>query len=235
MTPRELASRVEIIGFSLVENEMAIDANGCVVKSLANGVKHVTWQKFKPIPYDIGADNTITEGFPMGRFATLDEYMYFLVNRHYSFVLNDGAIVQIEYKIQRNKIVWHRLCLYPCPIDMLNVDLAGAEIGDFLMDIGARDFKEFVRLRSPIRFDFDPENAATFHPGSHMTICSDQCRIPVKSYIDIRKFIEFVFFNFYPDIWKEFDFVKNITPDNQTPCITDDEKGVFHINWINQP
>ena len=191
MTPSALATRINELMASLLQAGCAIDIGHHVVSQGRSGVAIVSWRL-----------SVIVAGeFPRERFACLDEYIYFLENRQYSGVLSDGAILQISYQIRRNKIVWHRLCYYPCPLHFVPEEIGEEPLVDLILNLDYGSLKDRLRMRSAVRFDFDPDNARFNHPASHVTINETCCRIPVRASLDLRNFVHFVFMNFYPDHW----------------------------------
>lgn len=60
--------------------------------------------------------------------------------------------------------------------------------------------KARVRLRSPIRFDFDREGQGPGHPASHIHLTHEECRWPVFGPISLGHFIRFIFRHFYPEV-----------------------------------
>jgi hypothetical protein len=48
----------------------------------------------------------------------IDRYKKFIENRFYNFILFDGALIQIFYRFEMDKIVEHRLAYVPCPITL---------------------------------------------------------------------------------------------------------------------
>ncbi len=109
-------------------------------------------------------------------------------------------MIQIFYKFDKqNKLINHRLCYIPCPLEITPEEIEQFSIIGILEMI-KEDNTEFLnRLKNSaqIRFDFDIKNCSNFHPASHFTILSDSCRIPVCAPIGPVSFIRFILENFY--------------------------------------
>src|ERR1035437_9540436 len=117
-------------------------------------------------------------GFSEQPFASISEYLYYLTGNHYTCLLADGGLLQISVDFRNAVMVSQRFCFYPCPlvlpdrsyaadIDAL-VDLLEEELFDEIDKLSANNgparpepagrARGLIRLRSPIRFDFDPDN-----------------------------------------------------------------------------
>jgi hypothetical protein len=219
MTPSELSTRLNRFVFRLLENGIAIDVRSHSANA-SGGSALVTWSS-------PDADGAVFQN----DFASLGEYLHFLKNGVFSAVLFDGSLLQISYELKRGQVVWHRLCYYPCPIQISIEELEEVTIADFIEEIDLPELKGRLRLNSPIRFDFDPQAANASHPSSHLTANRDCCRIPVRSYLDARRFIEFVFSNFYPDIWQKHTSVLKLSVDDPPLIIESDDQMKVHLHW----
>lgn len=198
----------------LLARGLAIDTNPTVVRGTAPNYR-VTWT---PKP---GARPLIIPG----EHGTYREYLRLLTDRQYSCLLADAAILQITYDLSDDEIVGHRLCYYPCPIDIREEDFESGdnldEIIQFHMESEAtmtfeesaegQDQEEVegeadepprprIRLRSPIRFDYDPGSAGPNHPVSHLHLIHEDCRWPVFGPLSIGHFVRFVLKHFYPHV-----------------------------------
>lgn len=221
MTPSQLAQQLTQLTTNLFANGHAIDTQTHKVVDVANHMHLVTWTARKP-------EGT---GFPHGRFATLDEYGFFLEHRQYSAVLRDGALLQASYRMIRSEIVWHRLALIPCPIVFEPSEIEDMSLFELLSVIDPAELGRRVRLRSAIRFDYDPGNAGPQHPASHVTLNDACCRIPVRSPVHLRAFVRFVFSHFYPDLWENEVCLHAIDEARCTPCIADEDIASMHLHW----
>ena len=128
---------------------------------------------------------------------TVSEYRGWVDSQGYSAILLDGSIIQISYDFDDSALVGHRLLYFPCPFD-LELEYLDTFTLSELIDVYFGEGTEWVRLRSPVRFDYDPTALSEHHPASHMTFQWSHARIPVKSPLSLGHFIQFVFQNFYP-------------------------------------
>jgi hypothetical protein len=90
---------------------------------------------------------------------------------------------QAAFTFEGDDIERHRLNFNPCPfvIDCAELAIFGDGLLDYITDAFMTDLEPNLFLRSPIRLDFSPAAAADFHPASHLTINSPECRIPARS------------------------------------------------------
>src|SRR4029077_12763965 len=138
--------------------------------------------------------------------GTIAEYRSLLTRRQFTCVLSDGALLQMSYDFERDVILTHRLCFYPCPIRLADDD---SELGDGLLDVIDSVLEEEVtslaeprlRTRSPIRFDFYAETTDAEHSPCHAHWESAECRWPVYGALSVGHFVRFVFRRFYPEVW----------------------------------
>ena len=191
------------------------------IKSVSPGTALISWDS--PVQ--------TSDDFPYDHFGTIKEYLYFLSNRQYSVVLNDGAIIQISYRLKRNKVVWHRLSYHPCPFHFDPDDLADQTLADFIANLDHQSLKDRLRTKSAIRFDFDPEEARSGHAASHVTLNAACCRVPVRASLDLRSFIEFVFLNFYPELWNSVAAIHALPSDYTSNTISSMEQRHLHLHW----
>ncbi len=221
MTPRSLSSTITDLVLSLLKSGHAMDVSAHAVKSTSSGTALISW--------DAAAQNA--DEFPYDQFGTVKEYLYFLNNRQYSVVLNDGAIIQISYRLKRNKVVWHRLSYHPCPFHFSLDDLANQALADFIANLDHLSLRERLLTKSAIRFDFDPNEARSGHPASHVTLNATCCRIPVRASLDLRSFIEFVFLNFYPELWNSLAAIHALPRDYTASTISPMDQRHMHLHW----
>lgn len=87
----------------------------------------------------------------------------------------------------------------------------------------------------PIRFDFDKDDDLFIpknHSYSHLTLGQyTNCRIPVSKPISPNEFCDFIFRNFYSNIFKELklDLIFKIDNCVFPETIHKDERGIFHL------
>jgi hypothetical protein len=133
----------------------------------------------------------------------------YLRNGQYTALLTDGALLQVSYTFDRDDVIGHRLCYYPCPL------VLKPEISDFIngfddqladeLDAQRSALNEStdvesgfdLRLRGPLRFDFDVQSAGPNHSASHLHLLHDESRWPICGPLSIGHFVRFVFRHFY--------------------------------------
>jgi len=128
---------------------------------------------------------------------SIEQYLVWLEAGQYSALLFDASLLQITYEVEGGEVVGHRLGYFPCPYDIDRELLHSGEPAADVVEI-YRDSDAI--LRSPIRFDFDPDAGGPGHPASHMTLNSVSCRIACVAPLGILRFLDFIFCHFYPDL-----------------------------------
>lgn len=86
--------------------------------------------------------------------------------------------------------------------------LADAAVTDLVADATQAEPFPRLRLRSPIRFDFDLAAQAPNHAASHLHITHEDCRLPVFGPLSVGHFARFIFRHFYPELWNRFQFLR---------------------------
>lgn len=193
----------------------------------------------KVVPYGPNGNRRITwarnggDGNPLfrNRSATVLEYWEWLRSGNYSAVLFDGSMLQISYDFRFANLTGHRLLYFPCPFDaedQLRGDMSVVQVIEALV----RDEANEIKLRSPIRFDYDRQSSGPGHPASHMTFQWSHVRLPVMSPLSLGHFVEFVFRNFYPEMWEIHSFLRDFRPTESPNTITGSERTNLHVNAI---
>jgi hypothetical protein len=154
----------------------------------------------------------------------------------YNFILIDGAIVQMMYKIVEDEIVSHRLAFFPNPhTERFQDDTENYESTYTFSDELFSNIYDKKVIPFPVRIDFDvsPEKYVEHdHSFIHLTLGNyKNCRIPISKPLSPNKFILFILRSFY------FDWFKTYLDINSLPCninFTDklsvEEKKFIHIN-----
>lgn len=200
MTPSEVRSEVSRLNATLLENNIAMAVNGSVIKRRGPNVL-VTW----PGSSTATLSNHI--------FGSVQEYRHFLAHREYTALLTDGALLQVSYVFDRDNAVGHRFCYYPCPL-ILSEGVNAGSIDDFddqlatelqaqhavLYASSIEDPIFRLRLRGPLRFDFDLRNAGPDHSASHLHLLHDESRLPIYGPISVGHFVRFIFRHFYASL-----------------------------------
>lgn len=164
------------------------------------------------------------------RHHTVKQYADWVTAGAYSALLLDGSLLQLTYEVSNRKIVSHRLAYVPCPYS-LDPELLAS--GESLSDILDLYLDGHPILRSPVRFDFDPQAAKPGHPAVHFTINDSDCRIACAAPFHPLKFLDFVFRNFYPEYWqahKSF-FLQGAHRDIDHDTNIDFDRRAPHFSW----
>jgi hypothetical protein len=153
-------------------------------------------------------DNHISDRANCGdSFTTLDQYSFLLKTGAFHCILFDGSIIRSSFEFINHSLIYHSHLWWPAPY-VFDEEVTGEytpqnKYEDFLMD---PDWNKKVRMRSPIRIDFDPDRESESHPLVHMHTQHYETRIQLSEPICFNKFIKYIFQNFYPDI--EIDYYK---------------------------
>ncbi|HMJ35215.1 MAG TPA: DUF2290 domain-containing protein [Baekduia sp.] len=165
-------------------------------------------------------------------YATVEQYLEWASQSQYSAVLPDASLLQMTYDVVGGSVVGHRLAYVPCPV-LVDEDLireAGfVDVVETHLDEGIAS----VVLRSPVRFDFDPEAASPGHPASHLTFNGPDCRIACVAPMHPFHFLDFVFRHYYAELrdagsaW--FDGYAGRTIDERV--LTQEDRDGMHVVW----
>lgn len=220
MTVGRLCRRITEFGFALLASECALDARSHQVNRLSATRSSLAW---------VRDANPLMARSP----ARAKDYFLLLERNDYSYLMNDGGIIQISFIFNGNAIERHRLNFQPCPFQFHQQELAEFDGGllDFLREAIDPYSAEQIILRSPLRFDYAPEAVSELHPASHLTFNEPYCRIPARSAMQFDTFIKFIFQNFYPEIWSNKDLVSALTFELEQECLSDFDKKRAYINW----
>lgn len=164
-----------------------------------------------------------------GGLVAISDYCKFLECMPYSAILYDGAILQISYDFENDTLAAHRLLYFPCPFDLDQRSLRSKPIGG-IIELYRAEGNSAVRLRSPLRFDYDREVRHSGHPAAHLTLLWDHCRWAVVAPLSLGHFVRFIFRHFYPHLWAVHDFIRNCPQESAQPTITEDEERMLHIS-----
>lgn len=214
-TTRTVRDDVKNILDYLVDAELALFAN-----EVSMGTTRVSFHLQDPT-----ADFLISREHP-----TLDQYLAWVAAGAYSALLFDGSLLQLTYDVAGGTITGHRLAYVPCPY---NVDLELLAEGEAIADVVDLYRSHAPALRSPIRFDYDPDAAKPGHPATHLTLNGTNCRIGCIAPLHAMRFIDFVFRNFYPTLWTahrpffETAGSRHIGPTS----LTNAERRIPHFAW----
>ena len=218
MTPKVVETQLRTFVDTMVGNGLALSSNP-VVSWREGENTMVSWSK------------TASLSATFGRFACIDEYTTFLDNRDYSLVLQDGALLQFSYTFKANDLVGHRLCHYPCPISIADLDADDGSIVEWIEALSGEELRSRLRLRTPLRLDFDPKAAKANHPATHFTISEDTCRIPVAAPISLAHFVGLVFEHFYPSAWATYSFLREVAHHHWDDTVGQLEANRVFVGW----
>lgn len=218
MTPVAIETQVRTFVNAMLENGLALASNP-VVSSTAEDMTIVSWSRAPSI------------SSTFGRFASLAEYTTFLDHRDFNLVLLDGALLQIAYTFKGRDLVGHRLCHYPCPIDISDLEADDGSITEWMEALDATELRERLRLRTPLRLDFDLRAEKKDHPASHFTISEETCRIPVAAPISLGHFVKLVFSQFYPAAWMAYDFLRKVSHHQWDDTLRETETNEMYLSW----
>lgn len=204
----------------LFQENLALFVSPVIIDYIADKAR-VTWPS-RPDSWRYAFDSP---------FASLDEYMAWIRGMEYSAILFDASILQLSFEFEGDDLIAHRLVYYPCPLelDSSDLDLLNEEPILDVIDIYMNDSGRF-RARSPIRFDFNADSMQPEHPASHMTMLTNECRMPVYGPVSLGHFIDFVFRNFYPDIWQQHEFIREWPISINQRTISTSEQRYLHIS-----
>lgn len=223
MTPSKLFHDLNDLLSLLLKSEIALSATNVIDVQGHRGHRRITWANNNNVPGD-----TFRFDSP-----TISEYQQWVDSQGYSAILFDGAIIQISYDFLHSELIGHRLLYFPCPFDMdmeLLDEISLSELIKLYCEGGA----DHVRLRTPIRFDFDPKSWSSSHPASHMTFQWAHTRIAVNSPLSLGHFIQFVFHNFYPTYWNMHTFLNQWHREDLDVTISPEERSFLHLTVTNK-
>src|SRR5690348_7515281 len=112
MTPEAIGRHVTQFGFTMLENGFALDARQHIVHNLSSTRKSLMWAR------------SPGSAFIIGNPARLEDYISLLSSQQYSYLMNDGGVVQIAYIFERDQIERHRLAYFPCPFLISSNDVS---------------------------------------------------------------------------------------------------------------
>lgn len=138
-------------------------------------------------------------------FGSLQHYLALIREGAFTCLLFDYSVIQASYDCDERSIVAHSLLYWPAPV-VLNEPVQ--DLGDLCEAITicmespakATPMCELV-LRSPMRFDFDPDHASEEHPEVHLHTQFDNTRIHVDRPMSFTTFVKMVFKTFYRETW----------------------------------
>jgi hypothetical protein len=172
--------------------------------------------------------------FVRGTDVQFSEYMGALRIGDFSILMGDGGVIQVSIDFSGGQIVGHRLVYLPCPIhigaDEIRLDTGEIyPLADFIDDLSEDEFRDRLRVRAPIRFEYDPENAGDEHPSSHLHLGRADCRIAVSCPLHLDTFLRFVFKRFYNAEFTAWAEINEIPHRKLDTTITEADQGELSI------
>lgn len=217
-TPNDVKSDIFQLVRLLQEAAIAIYVNPLRSEFSSKGVERVTWASPKSVDPSLFLEEP----------ASIQMYCAWLEAQAFSAILYDGSILQMSYDFKGAKLVGHRLMYFPCPFD-IDTNLLTSE---GLLDVVSlyRGNDNDVKLRTPLRFDYDPEAQKEGHPAAHFTMLWSHCRWAVVAPVSPGHFIQFVFRHFYPHLWEVHEFIRKWPTALGPRTISAEEERTLHIS-----
>jgi hypothetical protein len=183
---------------NLDEALSALASQELISLSNAHYVREIAAKMFK-VKYN---EATGMPAYPRCGFSFLEEYFFYRWSV-FSAVLNDGSLIQMDYDVDADGIVRHRLNFFPCvaSLNVANIDFEQSSIEDEVKRIIRTDPLEHIRPYTAIRFDYERNMPDQSHPACHATLLRSDCRIPVSRPLSPSRFMRFICENFYPEIY----------------------------------
>ncbi|CAM5399475.1 hypothetical protein TMEC54S_02566 [Thauera mechernichensis] len=191
-------------------------------------------------------NETVCEKAPIGRRITwattstrpdlsdasnsnIDEYLTFLIGRHYHYLLSDGSMIQMSYDLDtRNEVKQSRLVWYPCPVIFLPEELEYSSIEELVRTSPL----EQIGCRSPLRFDYAPHQATNNHSTTHLHLGMEDFRFPVQRPLEPSRFARLIIRSAYPRIWSTLDCFKTAEDWNSADGLDEEDQIYGSISWL---
>ena len=226
MSVESLCRDITNFGFIMIKSGFALDASAHKINQISANGKSLRWVRNQDLQTMIEAPSKV------------EDYRILLGNGDYSYLMNDGGIIQIAFTYDNDRISGHRLLYFPCPfrIDTREIDNIARDLLPLLdLILETQDLPDNFLLRSPIRFDYALRGASDFHPACHMTLNDPDCRIPVRFPLRVHTFIQFVFENFYLTAWEHPDvreaFAKLREEGREEECLSAHDRARAFLDW----
>lgn len=114
-------------------------------------------------------------------FLRVRQYLKILSDNAFLAILNDYSLIRCSFSFIENKIVSENLLWWPCPmqVDGNMVDEFGL-LETIEMVLEDKEVEKYIRMRSPVRIDFDVKNDTEEHPCAHLHMEHEECRINIE-------------------------------------------------------
>lgn len=219
ISANNIVQSINSLSFELLKAGIIVESREHSIVTLSGSKTRISW----------GQDGYI---LVHNGFASLQEYIDLVDNRQYSMLFEDGSFAQISYELKRSNLTKHRLCWYPCPLHLERDEWQERGLTDVILDkIHDADLDVF-RSRTPLRFDYDPDAQLPGHPSVHLHLNEEECRIPVKSPISLRRFFDFINTHFLESIISPEILKQNAFSWQLGDKLTADERADLHFSYI---
>ena len=165
-------------------------------------------------------NNHVPERANCGKaFTTLDQYLHILETNSYHCLLCDGSILRANFEFEDECLLAQNLLWWPSPYDYGSILEEGYPPVELVKEFYADPlWHKAIKMRSPIRIDFDGQKNTANHPHSHLHIQNEETRLSTNKPICFNKFVDFILRNFYPQFdltFSKFDFIDYVVPELQ--------------------
>ncbi|QOJ16256.1 MAG: DUF2290 domain-containing protein [Phycisphaeraceae bacterium] len=164
-------------------------------------------------------------------FGSLGQYLSLIKEGAFTCLLKDYSVVQASYDCDGTNVVAHSLLYWPAPVAIQEPvedlgDLCAAVAMCMESPASAAPLCELY-LRSPMRFDFDPDRASEDHPEVHLHTQFDDTRIHVDRPMSFTTFVKMVFKTFYRETWNSCPELARMH-EQRVPLVKDEFAPVPH-------
>lgn len=153
-------------------------------------------------------------------FLKLEQYLHILQTNSYHCLLFDGSVIRVNFEFEDDFLLVQNLLWWPAPYDYGGILREGYPPVDIMNDFYCeKQWYKVIKMRSPLRIDFDSRNNTESHPHSHLHIEHEDTRLNTGNPICFNRFIDFIFRNFYPELslrLSESDFITYKIPELET-------------------
>lgn len=224
---------------SLKEKELISEFRQHHTKSMGDRISRVWWRGSEDIGNLEGWDGSKVE---------IGEYREALERQDYSFLLNDGGVVQMLLDYRGKSVLKYRYAYLPCPISLTGGEkiylYSEGEKRDSLRrslsSMDGSDFRDSLVMVAPLRFEWKQDQDLEDEPKSHVHLGVSEGRVAVSHPVSAWNFLHFVFKNFYPNEFEIFENSQQFTKDKipgipkaEESCIRDHEKQHAYISVPN--
>ena len=223
---RHLLDEYNALLSSLADQELLIDANPLDIGEFDFQDKDSGERLRKTSASWSGASGL---AYLMDDHASIRQYSEIVKRRDFNFCLYDGSLIQLHYEFTKEGVIKHRLCFVPCPFTYPTEEQAGLGLAEIPELMSESEMRDEIRLRSPIRFDFDAKFCDDKHAHSHVTLNNSSCRIPAYGPVSLGHFVRFVFRYFYEEVFDNSIWWRDIAPRIYIKTLASPYPHEFHL------